>query len=499
MNTTVKELKDNQVELTVTIDAKEVDDRIAKTYKDFSYKYNFPGFRRGHAPRPVIDNVLGPEAVLATVTDDVVQECYPLAVDESGVSPISKPEVEDQDALVASGEPFSFTVKLTKKPELELSSYDPVEIELPGEAVTEEEVDLQIESLREHYFEFEDAPAGAKVEEGGYADIAMTATDEDGAPIDSLTSESRLYVLGSGLFPAEFDQHLIGLKKGGEAEFDLEFKGLYTAGLASIAGQYDKVHFVVKVIAVKEKALPEVTDEWAKETCGFESLEDLKGRIADSIAQTKETELPRLKEDRCVYALGERLEGDVPEAMAQATEADLLQTFFQQLQSQGMTMDAYLVQAGITMDQFREDVKRQALENTRQDLALDAWARHKGIQVSDAELSEEFAGSGVDDPKALEAEWRSSGRLHTLREGMLRVSAVKDLMETAVVHEPGTMAAPAKKAAKKEAPAKASPAKKEAPAKAAVAAKAGAAAKKTPAPKKAAPKKTSTEKVEKER
>ncbi|MDR2716088.1 MAG: trigger factor [Coriobacteriaceae bacterium] len=501
METTVEELKDNEVRLVVTVDAKEIDDRIKKTYKDFAYKYSFPGFRRGKAPRPVIDNAFGPEAVLATVTDDVVKESYPLAVDECGIVPVSQPEFEEQDSLAEAGKPFSFAATFKKKPRLELDSYDPIEIELPGEEATDIEITLQLDALREHYFEYKDAAASAKIEENGVADIALTATDDKGEAIESLASEPSLYVLGSGFFPPEFDQHLVGLKKGQKAEFDLEFKGLFTAGLASIAGQYDRVHFIVEVKAVKEKALPEVTEEWATETCGFESLEDLRTRVAESITESKQESLPRIRENRVLTALLSRLTGDVPEAMVEAREAELLQDFFQQLQSQNMTMDAYLSQMEITMEQFREDVKKQAHEVVRQDLALDAWAAHKGLEVSDADLSEEFAKSGTEDPKALEAEWRAQGRLHTLREGMLRYRALADLNDTLVIHEideekPAAKKPAAKKAAAKKAAPKADQAGK-APAEADKAPAEADKAADTAAPaKKAAPAKTATKTAE---
>lgn len=436
MKTNVEELQDNQVKLTVTIDEKEIDDRIKKAYKDFASKYNVPGFRRGKAPRPVIDNLFGHDAVLATVTDDVIKEYYPLAVDEAGLSPISNPEIEDKDALVAGGKPFTFTAKLTKKPELELSSYGPIEIELPPEELTEDEISLQIDSMREHYYEFVDAKASTKIEEGGYAEVSIATTDDKGEAIDSVSYSSRLVVLGSAFYPPEFDAELIGLKKGQKAEFDLEFKGLYTTAFASLAGAYEKVHLVVEVLNVKEKVLPGLTDEWAQE-CGFESYEALRAGVVEKLAPEKKEAYPSWKENACLVALAQRLEGEVPELMTGAAETDLYQRFFQQLQSQDLTMDVYLSQYGITMEQFRDDIKAQALENTRQDLALDAWMRHKGATVSDEQIYEEFVKSGAEDPKALLEEWSSSGRMHELREGISRSMAVDEIIESAVVSELG--------------------------------------------------------------
>ncbi|MGI6105749.1 MAG: trigger factor [Raoultibacter sp.] len=493
MKTKVEELQDNQVKLTVSVDAKEIDDRIKKTYKDFSYKYNFPGFRRGKAPRQIIDNALGAEAVRATVTDDVIKECTPLAVDESGFFPISQVRQESEDSMVEGGKEYSFSFTFTKKPGLTLSNYDPVEIELPGDTATDEDIDAQIEMLRDHYFTFEDGTAASKVAEGGAVDLAMKGTDDKGENIDFLDSDSRLYVLGSGIFPVEFDNELIGMKKGQKKSFDIEFKGLYPTGLAALAGQSDSVHFDIEVKAVKKKVLPEITDEWARDTCGFESIEDMKSRIGETVTQSKKDSLPRYKETKALEALAERLEGEVPEPMINAAQADLLQKFFQQLQSSGMSFDGYLHQMGISADEFQADVEKQAQDVSKQDLALDAWAIHKKMTVTEKDLDEEFAKSGAEDPKALLAEWRENGQLHMIRQGILRMRAADEVIESAIVSE----AKPEKKSAAKKAPAKKAPAKK-------AAAKSDdkkpaekkPAAKKAPAKKPAVAKKTAAKKDE---
>ena len=136
VETKVEALQDNRTKVTVTVDAKDIDARIKKTYKDFAYKYNFPGFRRGKAPRPVIDNALGKEAVRATVTDDLVNGCYPLAIDDCRLYPVGKPEFDETD-LVEGGKPYTFAFTVAVKPELELSSYEPVEIKLPAEGASD--------------------------------------------------------------------------------------------------------------------------------------------------------------------------------------------------------------------------------------------------------------------------------------------------------------------------------------------------------------------------
>ena len=194
---------------------------------------------------------------------------------------------------------------------------------------------------------------------------------------------------------------------------------------------------------------PEVTDEWAKEKLGFEDVADLRNRLAESLTAQKKSMMPGLKERACLNALAERVDVEAPAAMCAAAETNLLQELFQQLQSSGMSFDSYLEAMGMKADSFKEDIKLQAADTVKQDLALDAWARHFGMDVTDEEVSEEFVKAGVEDPAALEAEWRQMGQLHMVREGVVRTKAVKDLMDKAKVTETKPAAKDEKKSEKK--------------------------------------------------
>lgn len=471
METKVEALQDNKVKITVTVDAKEIDNRIKKTYRDFANKYNFPGFRRGKAPRPVIDNALGAEAVRANVTDDVVNESYPLAIDQADLYPVGKPDF-DEPALVEGGADYTFSCTVEVKPEIELSSYEPVEIELVADGASDAEIDAQVEGLRDYYHTFEDAAAATKIKEGSYADLSIKATDDNGEAIGSLESESRLYGLGMGLFPETFDAEIMGMKKGQSKSFTIDVPASSESTLmASLAGKTKAVNFEVEVLVVKKQILPELTDEWVKETLGFENIVELRERVADTIKDQKAEALPRMKETACLNALMERVEGEVPAAMCEDAEATLLQDFFTQLQRQGVSFDMYLQQSGLTADQFKADVKLQAADTAKQDLALDAWARHFEYKATDEDVAAEFEKSGTADPKALQEEWRKNGQLHLVRQGILRTRAALEIMDTAKVTEidPAVEAKkeekkPAKKAASKKSSAKKDEAAEEKPA-----------------------------------
>ena len=433
MKTTVETLEDFQKKLTIEIDAAEVDERINKKYKDFAYRYNFPGFRRGKAPRPVIDNMLGAQAVTGTVTDDIYNEAFPLAMDEHDLISMGQPVFADDETLVKQGEPFTFEVTVACRPEFELSDYGPVKVTLPSAEASEEEINDQVDELRNYYYTFEDKPANTKVKAGSYVDLGMTAADAKGTPIVTLSTESRLYEMGSGLFPEDFDANLMGMKKGESKSFTVDMSQPCLMG--NNLPDAGPTTFDVDVKQVKEKKLPELTDEWCKETAGFESVAELRERVADNVKQQKEQFIPRLRENEALYALQERLQGEAPEALCEAEEQNLLQTFFMQMQQSGLSFDQYLVQNGMTSETFADDLKQQAADVVTQDLALDAWARHADIQITDEEISEEFVKSGAEDPEELEAEWRSSGRMAMLRAGMRRSKAIEQILETLEVTE----------------------------------------------------------------
>ena len=436
METKVEVLEGNRAKITVTIDEKVVTGRVKKQYKEFANSYNFPGFRRGKAPRPVVDSVLGKDAAVAMVTDALVNETYPLALDESGLYPVGKPDFGEEDmALVEDKKPYTYTVELSIKPTPELSSYDPVEIEMPPEGATDEQIDEEIDTLLEHYYEIVDAPANTKVKEDKFVDLKMSATDDNGQDIESITTDSLQYGIGSGVLPPSFDNELMGLKKGETKQFTIDLPSEPTAMTSALLGKTSTITFDVEVLAVKKKKLPELTDEWVQSKIGVDTVDDLRAEIADEIKSTQDSIFPRLKENRVLSALAERLSGEVPENMVEESEATLLQDFFNQLQRQGLTLDNYLQQQGITSSQFRDDMKQQAAEMSKQDLALDAYAAQAGIEATEEDIRKEFEDSGVADPEGLMQQWRENGQMYMVRQGILRQKAAAELVENAIVTE----------------------------------------------------------------
>ena len=434
METKVESLEDNRAKITVTVEASEIDARINRAYKEVAKKNTFPGFRKGKAPRAVIDAAFGAGYIAATVTEDVVNDMMPLAIDGADLFPVGQAQF-DEIASVAAGEDFTFSFSIGLRTEIELSSYEPVAIEMPAAEVTDAEIDMQYDAIIDQYAQFEVAAEGAKAAEGDRLVMAMQAADDESEKIDQLTSDEFQYTIGSGLMPAEFDEKLVGAAAGDKLEFSVPVAESTAAYLKELVGKTESVSFTIEVKELKTKVAPTVDDAWVADNFGFETVAELRERISESLTQQKADFLPRLKEDRVLYALLERVTDEVPEAMVEEQEQDLLQEFFQQLQRSGQTYDAYLKANNLTAAQVKDDIKQQAAEVVKQNLALDAWARHFEIACEDCDVQAEFIKASADEWESLYNSWKQAGRLHLVREGVLRSKAMNAAVESAVVTE----------------------------------------------------------------
>lgn len=432
MKTNVERLQDDQLKLVITAEQPEVDKLIDKTYKDFANRYKFPGFRKGKAPRPVIDNVLGAEAVLATVTDEITNTFFPLAMDAENLCPIDDPKFDENEALVESGKDFVFSLTMTMAPEVELTSYEPVEIKLLDENPTEADIDDRIEALTMYYYDTEDAPADQVVGESGLAVVSLDVTTGDGDPVNVLCSNERNFELGMGLYPASLDDAIAEMKAGEQKTVSVNIAQENSILMRALDGNPEVLNFDVTVHAVKVKVFPEVTEEFA-EKAGFKSIEDMRNRTRENLVRERQEYLPQMKENACLYQLIERYPVEVPEILQITERRDLLTGFYQQLNQQEVTFDQYLKQRGLTADQFQEDLKRQANDVAKQNLAVDAYAKHFGFTVSDEEIEAEFERSGMEDIEAVKKQFREEGRIRILRRNIVRSNAIDDIMAKAIV------------------------------------------------------------------
>lgn len=431
MEINVEKLEDNRAKIVVTVEAAEVDKKINAKYKEAAQRYQFPGFRKGKAPRAVIDSALGADYVKAMVTEEVVNETMPVAIDNSGLFPVGQADFGDV-ANVVAGQDFTFDFTVALRNEIELTSYEPVAIEMPSEEVSDAEFNMQYDAIIEQYASFEEAGAHAKSSDGDRLVLAMEAYDGEVA-LEKLTSGEFQYTIGSGLFPVAFDEKVTGLTTGETVEFELEVGEEVTPYVNNLKGK--TISFKATVKSIMVKMAPNVDDAWVQDNFGFETVDELRERLMDSLKEQKADLMPRLKEDRVLSALIERVADEAPEAMVEEQETELLQEFFQQLQRSGQTYDAYLKAQNLTADQLKKDIKLQAADIVKQNLALDAWARHNEVEAAESEIQGEFIKAAGNEWEDLYENWKQAGRLHMVREGVLRSKALEMAMAEAAVTE----------------------------------------------------------------
>lgn len=430
MNISASDVKDAKLTATVTVEAADVDAAIKKAYKDAAKKYRFPGFRPGKAPRPVVDSMLGAEATLAQATNDIIGGNEAAVLNELDIVPVKEGDYKDIE-IAKDHEDYTYTVEFTMRPACELSSYEPVEIEMPPAEVTEAEIDQQVDMLMGYHATFEDVEDRA-VE----ADDYVTADLEDVKGAEQFAGEGRLLAMGNDTLPKEFDEALLGAKIGDEKEISWK-----------PGEDEDECTVKVTVKGIKVRKTPELTDEFAKENFGFDDIAAMRDAIKLELEQDKTAKLPGLKENRAVAKLAERLQLDkMDEDYEKSVFNELGQNFLQNLAQRGMTLDAWLQANGISSDQFISDLHQQANDVARESLALDSLAKHLDVQVNDDDVTEEFKNAGVEDVEASKAEFVSDGRMPAVRDSIRRSKAVDWLVENAKVTEVDEAAEAAKDA-----------------------------------------------------
>lgn len=416
---------DNKLAAKVVVPAADVDAAIAKTYKDIANKYNFQGFRRGKAPRPVIDSMMGKEAVLAQATNDVLTAVEPLLLEELDVTPVGRVSFGDDPALLAQGSDYEVEATLDVRPACELESYDAPEVNMPPEDATEAEIDWQINQLLSYQVTYEDVEEDRAVVEGDIVSVDIENVEGAG----HLAGKNRMLALDGQQLQPELQAGIIGMKKGEEKEITWTHEHEHE-------GEVHSHTFSVKVTlnAIKKAVTPELNDEVAKKF-GFDSVEKFREAVKEEIEGDKKTSLPTLKEDRVVAAVGAKLKLDeVPENYKNEVFNEIASEFLGQLQRQGASLDMFLQARGIKADDFIADLRAQADERARQSLALDAVAAKLGLEATEDDIRAEFERAGVEDVDAGIKQWRSEGRLPAIRDSIKRTKALDWLVDNAKVN-----------------------------------------------------------------
>ncbi len=419
---TADKTSNDKVSVTLTVAAADVDAAIDSAYKEIAKKYAFQGFRRGRAPRPVINGIVGKDAVLAQATEELLEQAQPFMLDELDIVAIDKPKFAEDGNPVEEHKDYTVSAEISIPPVCELDTYDAPSITMPPETATDAEIEQQIEQFITYSTRLVDVddPKAVVDEKSG-----VVCNVEDVENATPYVGTDRHFNLGIGYLPQGLVQGFVGMKVGDTKEIS------WTMGEGDDA-------ITVKLNAtlnkIQKEVVPELNDEFAKNSMGYDTVAELKAALKDEIEKDKQTSLPSLKEDRLVIEVGKHLTIDkVPEVYENQVFQEIGNEFLNQLQRQGTSLDQFLASRGLQFDQFLSDLHSQANDRARQSLALNAIARHFNLEATQDDVIEEFKNAGKDDVEAAISEFKAAGQLPAIRESIRRAKAVKWLVDNAKV------------------------------------------------------------------
>jgi len=382
MSLQVEKLEKNMAKLTIEVGADRLDKAIESAYRKQRGKISIPGFRKGKAPRQIVERMYGKEIFYEDAANMLIQEAYAEALDECEEDIVSSPKIDVTQ--IEAGRPFIFTAEVALKPEVKLGEYKGVEVEKADVTVTDEEVDAVIEKERESN------ARNIAVEDRAVRDGDMTVLDfegfVDGAAFEGGKGENYPLTIGSGAFIPGFEEQLIGAEIGKEVEVNVTFPEDYQAedlkGKAAV--------FKCTVKEIKEKELPELDDEFASEVSEFETLAEYKEDVRKNLEEKKEKEAKENREREAVEAVVDLSEMDIPDAMIETQQRQMVDEFAQRITMQGLSMEQYFQITGTNYQQMVENVRPQAEKRIQSRLVLEAIAAAEDIGVSDEEFDKEI-------------------------------------------------------------------------------------------------------------
>lgn len=368
--------------LTVEVAADRVDAALDKAFKKVAAKVNVPGFRKGKVPRSLFEKRFGVESLYQDALDILLPDAYVEAVEETGIIPVDRPEVDVQQ--ISKGQELKFTAKVTVKPEVQLGEYKGIELPAASTEVTEEDIAEELKQMQNRHAELVVVEEGA-LENGDTAVIDFEGFLE-GVPFEGGKAEKYSLEIGSGSFIPGFEEQLVGLAKDEEKEINVTFPENYQS--EELKGK--PVVFKVKLHDIKRKNLPELDDEFAKDVSEFDTLEEYKQDIAKRLQERKEQAAQRDRENAVVDKAAAAAEVEIPEAMINAELENMLEDFSNRLKMQGMTLEMYFQFSGQDEGALKEQMRGDAGKRVLQNLVLEAIAKAEGIEATEEEVTEEL-------------------------------------------------------------------------------------------------------------
>ena len=382
MSLQVEKLEHNMAKLTIEVPAEELEKALETAYQKNKNKSSVPGFRKGKVPRNMIEKMYGPAIFYEDAANELIPDAYEKALDECEEEIVSAPKIDVTQ--IEKGKDFIFTAEVAVKPEVTLGKYKGIKVDEADLAVTEEEINAQIEKEREN------SARTISVEDRPVKDGDITTLDfegfVDGVAFEGGKGTDYPLTIGSGSFIPGFEEQLIGAELNKEVEVNVTFPEDYHA--KDLAGK--PATFKCKIKDIKEKELPELDDEFASEVSAFDTMAEYKEDVKKSLEMKKADAAKIAKEEAVIDAVIEDAKMDIPDAMVETEQRQIIEEFSQRMRMQGLTMEQYMQFTGMTPQALMEQTKPQALKRIQSRLVLEAVAKAEDLKASEEDYAAEI-------------------------------------------------------------------------------------------------------------
>ena len=372
MNVTTEKIENHKVVLTIEVPAEELDKGIKAACKSLANRVNIPGFRKGKAPRRILEMNIGKEAIL----DE--------ALKQENLDPVDRPQVDI--VTLEEGKNVVFKATITPVPEVTLGEYKGLKVAKDAVEVKDEQVEEQVKNILNHHAKMVDAEEGATVANDDFITLDFKG-EVDGVAFAGGEGKDYPLQIGSHSFIDTFEDQLVGLKVGEEKDVNVTFPEEYHA--KDLAGKAAVFH--CKINSIKHKEMPELTDEFVKASTSYESIEDMKAKLRENIEKNAQREADTKRRNEILKQATDNITVDIPEVMVENRVSNMIQELSVNLENQGMNLDAYLKYANMDMAKLREQYKESAAIAVKTDLMLDAVAKAEDIKVENADINAEIA------------------------------------------------------------------------------------------------------------
>lgn len=425
MKVTAEHGENQQVTLTIEVEAAELGKAVERAAKQLAGHVNIPGFRRGKAPRKIVERHVGRDALMQEAFDLIAPKAFGEALDDQKIEPVTRPDIDI--ITLEEGKNLVFKAAVTPRPEVRLGEYKGISVPKEEAKVTDEEVEQRLKTFQDRQSTMVDVPEGSAVENGDFTTLDFKGL-VDGKPFEGGEGKDYPLQIGSGSFIPGFEDQLVGARVGEERDVSVTFPEDYHT--AALAGK--PAVFKCTVRSIKRKELPELDDALAKKVSKFETLDELRADVRKNMEEAAECKAENDQKTAAIDKATENVTVDIPPVMVENRVSSMIQEMAMRLEQQGMKFERYLQYANTDIQKLREQYREAAEKNVRTDLMLEEVAKAENIKVEAADLDAEVAGMAAAygaTPHQVQKIIKEQGRVGDLAATVLRKKTAQFIID----------------------------------------------------------------------